>query len=176
METKEIKAVVGLGNPGPKFSYTRHNIGFLVVDYLAQELCTSWSTSGNLDVANAIYEDKGFFLIKPLTFMNNSGNVVPFLKRNGIGPENTLVIHDELELAFGAIKNKFGGSARGHNGLKSFIEKWGENFHKLRIGIGRPENKEHVPDYVLQKFSEPKDQVEEVIRLAAANVLEMINS
>lgn len=175
METRDIKAVVGLGNPGPRFSFTRHNIGFMVVDYLAKELCTSWATSGNMEVANAAFEEKGFFLIKPQTFMNNSGNIVPFLKRNGIGPENTLIVHDELDFAFGKIQERVGGSARGHNGLKSFIEKWGNDFHRLRIGIGRPEDKDLVPDYVLQKFSEPKEEVEQVVKLAAANVLQLIS-
>jgi peptidyl-tRNA hydrolase, PTH1 family len=175
METKDIKAIVGLGNPGPKFASTRHNIGFMVVDFLAKELCTSWATSGNMEVANAIFEENGFFLIKPQTFMNNSGNIVPFLKRNGIGPENTLIVHDELDAAFGKIKERFGGSARGHNGLKSFIEKWGSDFHRLRIGINRPENKDHVSDYVLQNFSETKEQVEEIVKLAAANVLQLIS-
>ena len=174
MENKlNIKAIVGLGNPGPKFTFTRHNIGFLVVDKLAEELCTFWSTTDNLEIANAAYQDNGFFLIKPQTFMNNSGEIVPFLKKNGIGPENTLIVHDELDINFGDVKYRLGGSARGHNGLKSFIEKWGDNFSRLRVGIGRPANKEDVPDYVLHKFTEPADQVKDLISLAAEKALQL---
>jgi PTH1 family peptidyl-tRNA hydrolase len=102
--------------------------------------------------------------------MNNSGMIVPFLQKKGIKAENILVVHDELELPFGAIKMKIGGSAKGHNGLKSLIEHCGPEFARLRFGIGRPEHRESVPDYVLEDFSEDEGEVERLITASAGMI------
>ncbi len=168
-DSKNIKAIIGLGNPGPKFHSTRHNIGFLVLDALAEKYNTNFEKSNNLEKA----EIKNILLIKPQTFMNNSGQIVPYLQKKGIKPEETIVVHDELEIPFGKVKYVFSGGARGHNGLRSFIASWGSDFNRLRVGIGRPANKEDVPDYVLSNFSEPKQELNRVIE-EAVNELEKL--
>lgn len=168
-----IKAIIGLGNPGPRFDFTRHNIGFAIVDALADRHNGSWRTKDNMELTEIRIGDSNILLIKPQTFMNDSGKVIPFLNKKGIKPENVLVVHDELELPFGTIKIKFGGGHRGHNGLRSIIDIAGKDFHRLRFGIGRPDTREQneVGDYVLTKFSEPKKEVEEKI-IEATNFIE----
>jgi len=158
-----IKAIIGLGNPGLRFVYTRHNIGFRVVDALAQALQASWRTSGSMEYTEVPLGTQNVTLVKPQTFMNSSGNVIPSLQKDGIKPENILVVHDELELSFGTISLKFGGGHRGHNGIRSIIQHAGADFARLRIGIGRPATKEEVGDYVLAKFTEGNQEVEKVI-------------
>ncbi|MBT4594788.1 aminoacyl-tRNA hydrolase [bacterium] len=156
----DIRAVVGLGNPGPKYETSRHNAGFLFLDYFADQLVAEpWTEDSNALSSRADNPFEGttnrnLFLIKPQTFMNTSGTAVAPLTRKGIKAKNILVVHDELEKPFGTIAMKLGGSARGHNGLKSIIENIGYDFWRLRIGIGRPDKKENTPDYVLQPFSE----------------------
>jgi peptidyl-tRNA hydrolase, PTH1 family len=147
-----IKAIIGLGNPGAKFASTRHNVGFMIVDALIDKVGGVWSKRDHREFSNVDINGKAYEIIKPQTFMNSSGAVIPHLKKDGISCEEILVIHDELELSFGEIRFKTGGSAKGHNGLKSIIAACGENFHRLRFGIGRPENRDEVPDYVLAPF------------------------
>jgi peptidyl-tRNA hydrolase, PTH1 family len=162
-----IKAIIGLGNPGRRFDHTRHNIGFAIVDALAEKYHGSWDKKGNLEQARIIINDQPLLLIKPQTFMNNSGEIFPDLIKQGIKTENVLIIHDELEKPFGKIAIKEGGSHRGHNGLRSIIEHIGKDFKRLRFGIGRPERKEDVSDYVLQRFN-PNEmaQIEGLIKQA----------
>ena len=155
-----IKAIIGLGNPGARFDNTRHNIGFAVVDELARNHSGSWRMKDNMELAEIRLGESGVLLIKPQTFMNNSGQVIPFLNKKGIVPENILVVHDELELPFGQIKFKEGGSHKGHNGLRSLIDAGAQECKRLRIGIGRPTNKDEVSDYVLMRFAQPHDQVQ----------------
>src|SRR3989339_1603276 len=102
----EIKAIIGLGNPGPAYCKTRHNIGFLIVDQLAHEYHGQWQLKNNMEVCSVIIHDKKILLIKPMTFMNNSGQVLSALQKQGIKQDNILVDHDELKLPFGAIKLK----------------------------------------------------------------------
>lgn len=154
-----IKAIIGLGNPGPKFSKTRHNIGFRVVDALAEKYGGHWQTQGNKEVAEVTINDKKVLLIKPLTFMNNSGEIIAALTKKGMKADEILVVHDELELPFGEVKKKTGGSAKGHNGLKSIISYLGDMFHRIRVGIGRPLSREAVPDYVLEIFKETDEDI-----------------
>lgn len=161
-----IKAIIGLGNPGPRYQKTRHNIGFMVLDALAEYYQAIWHKKNELMLEAVIKPaDTEILLIKPLTSMNLSGKVISYLQKQGIKAENILVVHDELELPFGTVKTKTGGSAKGHNGLKSIIEYTGPYFHRLRVGIGRPANRENVPDYVLSPFSRGED-VEQVIATA----------
>lgn len=158
MTTSAVKprAIIGLGNPEPRFMRTRHNIGFHIIDALAEAHGASWKQRGNYEEAVVDINNSRILLIKPLTYMNNSGDVVPALKKSGISVAETLVLHDELELPFGRLALKVGGSAKGHNGLKSLIQAWGSDaFGRLRFGIGRPEQKEQVPTYVLSSFENP---------------------
>ena len=154
-----IKVIIGLGNPGPRFTYTRHNIGFRILDALAEKYNVSWKVKDNYESTEIEINAKRILLLKPQTFMNSSGNVVPMLTKQGIKIENILIVHDELEKPFGKVELKTGGSHKGHNGLRSIIEKCGADFHRLRFGIGRPEHKEDVPDYVLSNFKENDSDV-----------------
>lgn len=156
---KTIKVIIGLGNIGRQYEHTRHNIGFRVVDELAHEYGASWSKKDLLEIASISVNDHQILLVKPHTFMNSSGKVFPFLQKKGIKPEEILIVHDELEKSFGTVAVRLGGSHRGHNGLRSFIEYAGADFWRLRCGISRPEDKEEVANYVLAPFTENKDQI-----------------
>lgn len=169
-----VKALIGLGNPGQKFIYTRHNIGFRILEAFGDIYNAQWHTKGNMELAEVVTEKGPLLLIKPQTFMNNSGQVIPFLLKKGIKSEEIIVIHDELELPFGVVKYKKGGSAKGHNGLKSIIGVCGEGFGRLRFGIGRPELREDVPDYVLARFTEHEGHVTESIAAAVSAIRELL--
>lgn len=170
----DIKAIIGLGNPGPRYYYTRHNIGFRVLDEIAHAYGLSWQTKDKQEIATLIKDGKKILLIKPQTFMNSSGEVVPALLKQGIKAENILVVHDELEQPFGAVKIRVGGSARGHNGLKSIIAACGDQFARVRFGIGRPLVKEEVPDYVLEKFKENPDDIQKHIQQAVSLIAQYL--
>ena len=167
-----IKVIIGLGNPGQKFSLTRHNIGFLVADFLVDKYAGNWTSKNNSEVAEIAINQKNILVIKPQTFMNNSGEVLPSLQKKGIKPEEIVVIHDELELPFGKVSIKKGGSAKGHNGLKSIISYIGDDFYRVRCGIGRPVGREDVPDYVLSNFA-PTEDIQLMI-IQATEVLEKL--
>ncbi len=153
--SKVPKVLIGLGNPDAKYMHTRHNAGFKVVDAVAAAFGGHWQSLSDKEVATVQINGHSVFLVKPLTYMNNSGDVVPFLKKKGITASDILVVHDELEKPLGKLAIKVGGSARGHNGLKSLIERWGTpEFARLRFGIGRPAAKEQVPSYVLERFED----------------------
>lgn len=169
-----IKAIIGLGNPGLKYVHTRHNIGFKIVDALAEKYHGVWRSKGNAEIADIILGNHSIILIKPQTFMNSSGEVVPALLKQGIKAENILVAHDELELPFGTVKIKVGGSSRGHNGLKSIIAACGDLFPRVRFGIARPEDKQEVPDYVLKPFSESADEIKKRIAETVRVIEELI--
>lgn len=160
---KEIKAIVGLGNPGPTYSFTPHNIGFLILDQLCSLWGGSWIEKQNMLIASVKVNDQEMVLVKPQTFMNSSGEILQSLNKRGIKTENIFVIHDEIDYPFGKISLKDGGSARGHNGLRSIIEHGGQNFLRLRCGVGRPENASQVGDFVTKRFQESPDQVNELI-------------
>lgn len=165
-----LKAVIGLGNPGARYELTRHNIGFRVVDALAQQHHAEFKKQDIMLLTTIMINDVPLILIKPQTFMNDSGKVISFLQKKGITADEILVVHDELELPFGELKFKIGGSAKGHNGLRSIIQVLGPDFHRLRIGVGRPEQREEVSDYVLQKFKEPTESVEQIIEKAVTDI------
>lgn len=167
-----IKIIIGLGNPGTKYHNNRHNIGFLILDALAEKYNASWQKKADRETAECEINGKKITLIKPQTFMNSSGKVIPSLSKQGITADNILVIHDELEKPFGSIAIKTSGSHRGHNGLRSIIAICGADFHRLRFGIGRPENKEDVPNYVLNNFS--KNEIVEPLIHEAIEMIEKI--
>lgn len=158
--------IAGLGNPGQKYDGTRHNIGFDIIDCLASKLNTSFNSDKKCQSAKILYENKNLTLLKPLEFMNLSGNgVANSLRREGVPPNRLLVIHDEIDFPFSKIKMKIGGGNAGHNGLKDIIEKIGsKEFHRLRVGVGRPENSADVADYVLSRFSSEEREKLSVIR------------
>lgn len=148
--------VVGLGNPGPQYANTRHNIGFMVVDELASQLGATLSQQKFSGIYGQARLDSGepLTLLKPQTFMNLSGkSVAPCANFFKIAPQQIIVIHDELEFPFGVIKIKVGGGHAGHNGLKSIDASMGtKDFLRIRVGIGRPK-RGAVSDYVLSNFS-----------------------
>lgn len=147
-----MKLVVGLGNPGSQYEQTRHNAGFRVVDALAQKLGWKWERRGRAMLATGTIGAEKVVLIKPLTFMNLSGEAVGELVRwYKAPPEDLLVVYDELDLPTGRLRLKTSGSAAGHNGLDSIIHHLHTNkFPRLRVGIGRPANQRvDTVNYVL---------------------------
>lgn len=169
-----IKCIIGLGNPGAKYQHTRHNIGFGIVDELAARHAGSWQAKGPMHQATIMIHEKPILLIKPDTYMNDSGRVLPVLKKQGISLEDILVVHDELELPFGTIKVKKGGSHKGHNGLRSIMAVGGPDFCRLRFGIGRPKTPDEVPDYVLAPFLLQEKAVIDAYIAAAADHIEQL--
>jgi len=169
----KIKIIIGLGNPGPQYRYTRHNIGFLVLDALAETEHASWHKKTDRETTEITLNNHTIILIKPLTFMNSSGKVIPSLLKQGIKAENILVVHDELEKPFGKIEFKTGGGHHGHNGLRSIMEFCGADFTRLRCGIGRPEHKTDVANYVLSVFTENPTDREKMITAAVTMIKEL---
>lgn len=165
-----ITAIIGLGNPGTRFTRHRHNIGFMVLDALADAYGVQWQTKDDMEIASIQQNGKKVLLIKPQTFMNESGRVIPALRKKGIEAEHILVVHDELEKPFGHVSIAVGGSARGHNGLRSIIEHCGKDFARLRFGIGRPEKKEDVGHFVLSPFDESKAELDTLIDQAVQKI------
>lgn len=162
-DSTNIKAIIGLGNPGQKYYRNRHNIGFRVVDALVDQFHGSWQTSELMEYATVRMNDASgqshdVVVIKPRTFMNNSGKVLGWLQKKGIKPDQIVVVHDELEKGFGKVLLRFGGSHKGHNGLKSIMGSIGPDFWRLKFGISRPDDREEVPDYVLADFSKQEEE------------------
>ena len=150
-----MKLFVGLGNPGERYKLTRHNVGFMVLDKLIQKSTVEgWDKKFDSFFNKIIIDQKSMILLKPLTFMNISGDAVQKVKNfYGIDPNNIVIIHDDIDLELGKIKFKKGGGDGGHNGLKSIIKLIGSEFNRIRIGIGRPE-KINLSSYVLNDFPE----------------------
>ena len=150
-----IQLLVGLGNPGPEYALTRHNAGFWFVDEAAKRLGASLQPERSyFGLVGRVSQARGpLWLLKPMTFMNLSGRSVAALSRFfKIAPDETLVVHDELDLLPGQVKLKRGGSHAGHNGLKDIQAQLGSaDFWRLRLGIGHPGVKAEVVDYVLRK-------------------------
>lgn len=151
--------IVGLGNPGERYDGTRHNIGYQVVATLAHRLGeTTWSHQKHLlhsEVVNAHFRGEKIQLIKPGTYMNESGLVISaLLEKHGLDLERLWVIHDDTEFPFGEVRVKHGGTSGGHNGIKSIDDEIGSEYWRIRIGVGRPESKDHdLSEYVLGKFT-----------------------
>ena len=152
-----IKLFVGLGNPGPEYEATRHNAGFWWVDALARELKTGLTMDKGYHgfVGRATVHGNTVWLLQPQTFMNLSGKSVGALARFfKITPQEILVAHDELDIAPGQVKLKFGGSHAGHNGLRDIHAQLGTgDYWRLRLGVGHPGNKDEVVNWVLKKPS-----------------------
>ena len=153
-----MKAIVGLGNPGSQYEITRHNLGFLVVRHLAEELKVKFKPSRCCKGLEAETEigGVGIRLLLPLTFMNLSGRAVkPFIDQYGLSVDNLLIVYDDFNLEFGQLRLRLKGSAGGHNGVSSIIEcLQRDDFSRLRLGIGSPGLTVDPADFVLSEFSQ----------------------
>ena len=164
---------VGLGNPTPDSENNRHNVGFKIIDAINKKFSLSKQKpkfKGLLTTGNI--EGEKIYAIKPLTFMNNSGicirELIEYFKFDA---EDVIVFHDDLDVEFGKIKSKFGGSSAGHNGIASIDKFIGKDYSRVRIGIGKPKGAIEVSDYVLQNFDE--DELEGINKITE-NIIESI--
>lgn len=147
--------IAGLGNPGSKYAKTKHNIGFMVVDRLAEKYGVTFKRNDfEAEEGSFFLNGEKVILIKPQTFMNESGKaIVPLMTYLNVYPEELLVIHDDLDLAVGKIRLRQKGSAGGHNGLRSIISYLDSNiFDRVKVGIGRPKKGMNVVNHVLSPF------------------------
>jgi PTH1 family peptidyl-tRNA hydrolase len=162
--------VVGLGNPGREYARNRHNVGYLVVDELARRHGGSWRSKFSGQLAEIRLDGHKVALLKPETFMNESGRAVSAAARfYKLEPDEVLVIHDEGDFDLGRLELKVGGGLGGHNGLRSLAQHLKtQDFLRLRIGVGRPERGDRRPlaDYVLSNF-EPHDDADALVNRAA---------
>ncbi|GAB7181281.1 aminoacyl-tRNA hydrolase [Kitasatospora sp. Ki12] len=147
--------VVGLGNPGEQYARNRHNIGFMVVDLLAQRMGAKFKAhKSRAQVAEGRLAGRRVVLAKPMSFMNLSGGPVTALRDFYKAPAAALIaVHDELDIDYAALRLKLGGGDNGHNGLKSITKSLGPDYHRVRCGIGRPPGRMEVADFVLKDFS-----------------------
>jgi PTH1 family peptidyl-tRNA hydrolase len=149
-----LRLIVGLGNPGPDYSETRHNAGFWFCERLARELGVSFSRESRYHglVAKCRHASADFWLLLPQTFMNRSGQAVQALAHfYRIAPAEMLIVHDELDIPPGQLRLKFGGGLGGHNGLKDITSHLGtQDYWRLRVGIGHPGDRNEVVNYVLK--------------------------
>ncbi len=147
--------IVGLGNIGPQYDGTRHNMGFMVIDQIAKDYQLSFKHTSKMEAmtASGIINGEKVLLVKPTTFMNESGrSVKPLMDYYDVPVEDLIIVHDDMDLPIGKIRLKAKGSAAGHNGLKSLINHLGtQGFHRVKVGIDHPGNS-NVVDYVLGKF------------------------
>ena len=165
---------VGLGNPTPDSENNRHNVGFKIIDSINKKFSLSKQKpkfKGLLTTGKVA--DQKVYAIKPLTFMNNSGicirELIEYFK---IDAEDVIVFHDDLDVEFGKIKAKFGGSSAGHNGIASIDKFIGKDYSRVRIGIGKPNNKISISDYVLNDFNEDE---KELLKKITDNIIESIS-
>ena len=162
MSDVDVWLVVGLGNPGPTYAGTRHNIGYLVADELARRVGSGWRShkSGRADVVEGRLGAPGtdaprVVLARPRCYMNEVGGPVKALATFfKVAPDHVIAIHDELDIDFGTLRSKFGGGDNGHNGLKSMRSSLGTgDFYRVRAGIGRPPGRQSPADFVLAAYS-----------------------
>ncbi|MEZ4814220.1 MAG: aminoacyl-tRNA hydrolase [Bdellovibrionota bacterium] len=156
--------VVGLGNPGPRYSLTRHNAGFIFLDFLAEGLSAKFQEKRSYEALYTEVEFAGtrLCLLKPQTFMNLSGRSVAAVLRNTeITPDKILVFHDEVEIPAGDLRIKMGGGDAGHNGLKSIRDSIGTgDFYRFRMGVGRPSNPQmDLAAYVLERYAKSEQEL-----------------
>lgn len=173
-----MKLIVGLGNPGKKYEKTRHNIGFMVIDKIAEKLNIELNQAkfkGQFGTAQV--EGEKVFLLKPLTYMNLSGeSVQAIMDFYQMDVADLVVIYDDLDLPVGKIRLRQRGSAGGHNGMKSIIAHLGtQDFNRVRVGINRPTNGMAITDYVLSRFSaEEEMHIQEAVERSAEACIEWI--
>lgn len=170
--------VVGLGNPGPNYAATRHNIGFMVADLLAGRLGTTFKAHkrSGAEIATGRLGGRSVVLAKPRSYMNESGRQVgPLAKFYSVAPAGVIVVHDDLDLEFGRIRLKLGGGEGGHNGLRSIATALGtKDFQRVRIGIGRPPGRKDPAAFVLEKFNSTERGEVPAICEQAADATELL--
>ena len=172
------RVVVGLGNPGPEYRDTRHNVGQRVLDLLARRLRASWRRDGSAVVARGQWRGEPVRLIKPISFMNESGAVVAkALRRVEAGPADLILVYDDIDLPLGTVRLRMKGSHGGHNGVRSVIEALGtQEIQRVKVGIGRPDQKDDVPDHVLTSFERDEvPAVDAAVAEAAERVLYLLS-
>ena len=184
--------VVGLGNPGREYENTRHNVGFMLIDELRADGFDSVGSSSKFK--GELYKKGSLLLLKPQTFMNLSGNSLKAVN-DFYKPERIIVIHDDIDLKFGALKFKKGGSSGGHNGIKSIDSLIGNDYERIRIGVGRSENSlnsvqisnletlnlgkfsSDTANFVLSNFNaNEKEKLKEILKYAKNALLELVKS
>ncbi len=175
-----MKLIVGLGNVGKEYVFTRHNVGFMVLDKIAERYSLRFKKSNIFKaylVKSDLFKEK-IMLVKPSTFMNNSGACVKKIVTHWkINVEEILIVYDDVDLPLGRIRFRIKGRSAGHKGMESVIQHLGsERIKRLKIGIGRPHNRKDITDYVLSSFSEEeKDTIEDVLERAVLCCGEWIN-
>ena len=173
-----MKLIVGLGNPGREYRETRHNVGFMVVDEIARRHGIDWA-SGPSQITETLiakrFGDEPVMVAKPLTYMNNSGDAVAGLVRYfDVNHDDLFVVVDEAALPFGRLRARARGSAGGHNGLKSIIERLGTTeFSRLRLGVGRGDGRRDLADHVLARFESGEQADLETFITRAADAAEL---
>jgi peptidyl-tRNA hydrolase, PTH1 family len=174
MATSDRWLIAGLGNPGPQYAGNRHNVGYLGCDEIASDLGVTFKRDkSRAFVATGTMAGASVVLAKPMSFMNLSGGPVAAVRNfYKIPIERIIVIHDELDLAFGAVRLKLGGGDNGHNGLRSVTAALGSReYHRIRIGIGRPPGRMDPADFVLRDFSAAeRKELPEILGRAADSV------
>lgn len=154
--------IVGLGNPGKEYETTRHNVGFMVLDELARRLEITWKEKKHLAIAKA----GDVQLVKPLTFMNASGEAV-----GGMKADHVWAVYDDIAVELGTLRVRRGGSAGGHNGVKSLIQHLGEDFWRIRVGVGPQPERVPLENYVLGRFRAAEQKVADACVKAAADLI-----
>jgi PTH1 family peptidyl-tRNA hydrolase len=175
------QAVVGLGNPGPEYRNTRHNVGQRVVDALARRIHARFEREGAHAVAHGRWQGETLYLIKPGSFMNVTGEPMARLARKlGLGPADLVIVFDDIDLPLGKVRVRQSGSAGGHNGVRSLIAAFGTDaLRRVKIGIGRPgrpgEDRDQVADHVLSPFlPEEHDAVARACDEAADQAMKLV--
>jgi PTH1 family peptidyl-tRNA hydrolase len=172
------RLVIGLGNPGPEYASTRHNVGFLVVELLAENLRAAyWKDEAGAKVSRVRFGEDELLLAKPQTFMNISGKSVKRqLARDRLPVPELVVVHDDLDLAEGDVRAKAGGGHGGHNGLRSLNEVIGPDYMRVRVGIGRPPGRMDPADFVLEPMKKDAlaSLIETTVPVAAQCVLDVL--
>src|SRR6266545_746530 len=170
--------VAGLGNPGREYASNRHNVGWMVVDELARRHGGSWRSKFSGQLAELRIDEHRVALLKPETYMNESGrSVQAALRFFKLEPDSVLVVHDESDLDLGRLQVRLGGGLAGHNGLRSIVQHLKtQDFLRLRVGVGRPSRGDRRPlaDYVLSNF-EPEDDAEAIV-VRAADAVETLDT
>ena len=173
------QVVVGLGNPGPEYLGTRHNIGQRVLDVLAARMHKPWRRERVAVLARGQWRGEPVDLVKPQTFMNTSGPAVAaILHQLDATPAHLVLVYDDIDMELGKVRVRMKGSAGGHNGVRSVIEALGTDaIRRVKVGIGRPAHKRDVPDHVLTTFDETElPVVEAAVETAADRVLELLSA
>lgn len=170
--------VVGLGNPGPNYAKTRHNLGFMVVDILADRMGEKFKVHkrSGAEVTTGRLGGKSVVLARPRVYMNESGRQVgPLAKFYSVAPADVIIVHDELDIDFGRIRLKSGGGVAGHNGLRSVSTAFGTNdFQRVRVGVGRPPGQKSGAAFVLENFNSRERTEVPTICEQAADATELL--